>query len=590
MLFLYLTAWLVLASPSLGQDWTTSFEKSGGVRTPDYAETIAYCRRLADASPWVHYTTFGTSPQGRDLVLLVCDKDGHRTPEEVRRSTSNKAVVLIQAGIHAGEIDGKDAGLMLIRDIAIHKTRAALLDHVTILFMPIFNVDGHERTSPYNRANQKGPVETGWRTTARGLNLNRDYLKADAPEMQDWLRLYTRWLPEFLVDCHVTDGADYQYVVTYAMENLGSMDAELTQWINGRFLGPLTDRMAAAGQPIIRYNSYRAHNEPTSGIVCWASPPRFSTGYAAIQNRPAILIETHMFKDYKTRVEGTYVTLVHTLEILNEEHERVRKLIRDADARTASPELRAAPFPLSFRSTPDSVMIDFLGYEYEVVESDLTGGKWHRFSDRPVTMHIPMFNRLEADVVVTLPEAYVVPAEWKDVIDRLALHGVKMERLRSDCDIDVVSWRIDEPQWPDSPHEGRFPVTFKSREITEKRTYPAGSAVVDMNQRAARVAAHALEPDGPDSFLRWGFFDSIFEQKEYIEPYVLEELARRMLAEDPGLRRKLDELKASDQEFARSPERIRHWLYQHSPYWDDRIGVYPVGKIVDRQLLKQLPR
>ena len=575
-----------IAAPARTEDWRTYYEKSGFLETPRYEETVRYCRRLAQASPWIEYTTFGTSPRGRDLALLIVDRNGNFTAEKVRKT--DNVVFLIQAGIHAGEIDGKDAGLMLIRDIAIDKKLSSLLDEVTILFMPIFNVDGHERFGPYGRANQNGPKEMGWRTTAVNLNLNRDYLKADAAEMQAWLRLYNEWLPEFFADCHVTDGADYQYVVTYAVELFGNMDERLTAWAREKYVNPLGEKMDKSGFPIIRYNTYRSHHEPQSGLVCWASPPRFSTGYAAQQNRPAILIETHVLKDYKTRVTATYEVLKHTLEILNQEHASLKTAVLEADRRTASPDFRAGPFPLTFRSAGDSVLIDFLGYDCDVVDSDVTGGKWHRFGRNPVTMQIPYFNHLTPDLTAELPEAYILPPKWTEVIKRLKLHGVELKYLGHERVVPVRSYRFTDPKWASQPYEGRFTVDFTPQNITEARVYPKGSVVVDMNQRTARVVAQALEPRGQDSFVFWGFFNTIFERKEYIESYIIEDLARKMLATDEELKREFEEKKASDPEFMGNPWRVRNWFYQKTPYWDNNIGFYPVGKIVDRGTLAEV--
>jgi hypothetical protein len=584
------TALLVLAllTATHGDDWTTLYEQSNCKRTPTYEQTVDYCRRLADASPWVSYTTFGTTPRGRDLPLVIVDKRGHFTASQVRKT--DNVVFLVQACIHAGECDGKDAGMMLIRDIAIRKELEALLDHVTLLFIPIFNVDGHERFGPYNRANQNGPEDMGWRTTAANLNLNRDYLKADAPEMRAWLELYNEWLPEFFADCHVTDGADYQYVVTYAMENLGGMDEGVTDWLNGQLLPSLKSTMESAGFPMIRYNTYRVRHEPKSGIVCWASPPRFSTGYAAIQNRPSILVETHMLKDYKTRVTGTYEILVASLKALNAEHGTLKKLVREADERTAAPAFREQPLALAYRSTGDSVMIDFLGYEYHVEKSDVTGGKWYRYSDRPETFHIPFYNVLEPAVSVGLPEAYIIPPEWTEVIERLPLHGIRFTRLKESWTLPVNSYQLTEPEWRTGPYEGRFTVSYQIRPITDVRTYPPGSVVVDMNQRSARVIAHLLEPAGGDSFVKWGFFNAIFEQKEYVESYMIEAYARAMLEQDENLRREFEEKKASDPEFAGDPREIRQWFYRRTPFWDDHIGRYPVGLIPQRAFLESMPR
>jgi murein tripeptide amidase MpaA len=207
--FLFAASTLLAAGPAPSADLTTEFERSGGTRTDSYAETVALCRRLDRASARIHFESFGTSGEGRPLPVLIVDGNGDTNPDRVRRS--RKAVVMVQAGIHAGEIDGKDAGLMLIRQIAVEGTLRDLLDHVTLVFIPILNVDGHERSSPFNRANQNGPENMGFRVNATNLNLNRDYLKAETPEIRAWLQLFNRWQPDLFIDCHVTDGADYQY-------------------------------------------------------------------------------------------------------------------------------------------------------------------------------------------------------------------------------------------------------------------------------------------------------------------------------------------------------------------------------------------
>jgi hypothetical protein len=566
-------------------EWRTDFENSNYMRTPTYAQTIEYCERLAAASPWIHFTSFGASSRGRQLPLLVIDRNGNFTPEAVRRS--GNAVFLIQAGIHSGEIDGKDAGLMLARDIAVTRERASLVDHVTVLFIPIFNVDGHERSGPFNRPNQNGPVDMGWRTNAANLNLNRDYLKADTPEVRAWLSLFCAWLPEFFADCHVTDGANYQYVVTYALELDGNMDESLSRWTADRYLAPVETRMEASGFPIIRYQWYRRGNDPKSGIVGWAAPPRFSEGYTALQNRPGLLIETHSLKDYKTRVMGTYAMLAHTLEILGQEHETLRRLVADADRRTTTPGFRSQPYPLTFAMDEgDSVMVDFLGYEYTVETSDLTGGEWYRYTDRPVEFRIPYFKQQKVAASARLPEAYIIPPEWEDLIERLELHGVAVARTRADATIPVERYRFRDPVWAQAPFEGRHTVTFTQETFAETLTFPAGSAVVDMNQRAARVAAHALEPAGPDSFVLWGFFDAIFEQKEYIESYVIEELARRMLAGDTGLRAEFDAWRADHPDADTAT--VRDWFYLRSPYRDPARNVYPVGRILERAVVSRI--
>ncbi|MBP2680965.1 MAG: Zinc carboxypeptidase [Candidatus Krumholzibacteriota bacterium] len=569
------------------RDWRTDCEKSGMKATPRYDETIAYCKRLDKASQWIRYTTFGKSPQGRDLPLVIASKRGVFAAWEAERARQNgDVVVLIQAGIHSGEIEGKDAGLMLLRDIAIDKK----YHHVTVLFIPIFNVDGHERFGPYNRINQNGPEEMGWRTTANGLNLNRDFLKVDAEETRAWVNLFNQWKPDFFIDSHTTDGADYQYAVTYIVDILGNMVPSLTDWTRDVYLANITRTMEQAGYPMSPYVYLVEWPNPRSGMVTWVSTPRFAQGYASIQNRPGILIETHQRKDYAVRVSATYEAMKQTIELLDRERAGLRNAISTADAYTASAAFREKPFPLRFQlDRSDSVLIAFKGVSYDTLTSDLTGGKWYQFTGKPETFTIPFFNKQKITATASLPEAYIVPPEWTAVIQRLAIHGVEFRQLSAPATLEVRSYRFENYKWQEEPYEGRHPVKFEAKPVVETRTYPAGSVVVDMNQRASQVAAHILEPMGPDSYLQWGFFDAVFEQKEYTDADVIEKKGREMLARDESLRKELEAKKAADPEFAKHPGRIRNWLYQHSPYWDDRKDVYPVGMIVDRKLIDYLP-
>jgi hypothetical protein len=585
-----LAAVLVVPASAGDEDWETYFEKSGGKATPRHAETVEYCKRLDKASRWIRYTTFGVSPQGRDLPLLIASSEKVFSPDAAASARRDgHAVLLIQACIHAGESAGKDAGLMLLRDIAVTKEYPDLLDHVTVLFIPIFSVDGHERFGPYNRINQNGPEEMGWRTTARNLNLNRDFLKADASEMRDWIRLFNAWVPDFFIDCHTTNGSDYQYAITYIIDILGNMAPDLTDWTRDVFLAKVIEQTAEAGFPMSPYVMYMKWGDPTTGIRTWVSPPRFAQGYTSIRNRPGLLIEAHSRKDYSVRVRATYEVLKQSLEILNEESQGLLDVTRAADELTASPEFRQEPYPLQFAvDRSDSVMLDFQGIEYEVIDSDLSGGKWYEYSGEPTNVEVPFFSTQKPTVTADLPEAYIVPAEWGDVIERIALHDVEFVRLSEPVTLRMESYRFTSVEWQKQPYEGRHPVTCEIEPIVEERTFAAGSIVIDMNQPVARVVAHMLEPKGPDSFVSWGFFDGVFEQKEYADRDVLEKLAREMLANDDTLHEELEAAKAADEELAKNPRRILYWFYERSPYWDSRKNIYPVGKIADREVVERL--
>ena len=573
--------WMILLIFITGlsaQNLITDYEKSGYKKTPRYAETIEYCKKLAAASPFIRYTTFGVSPQGRDLPLLIVDKNARFTSSDVRKT--DNVVFMIQAGIHSGEIDGKDAGFTLLRDIISYKDFFKLIDHVTILFIPIFNVDGHERFSAYSRANQNGPEEMGWRVTAQNYNLNRDYLKVDATEMQAWLKLYNEWLPEFFADCHVTDGADYQYTITYKIDQHGLLDPELIQWVQNAYLPPLKKSMANDNFPLIEYVWFKESHKVESGMLTWAAPPRFSDGYTAIQNRPGLLIETHMFKDYKSRVDATYSILKHSLEILNQEFLNLRSKISAVDKKTARPEFRVKPLALTYKMSDRPEYIDFLGYEYDVIKSDLTGGDWFRYHPNKLkTYRVPFYNKMEPVIKVQLPDAYIVPVEWTDVIERIELHGIKYLTLKDEKDLLVSTYKFTNPKWSAESYEGHQTVKFELTPIEVSRTFFPGSIVIDMNQRTAKVIANILEPQAADSYVYWGFFNTIFERKEYVESYVMEERARMMLAGDPELMHEFETKMQNDSSFANNSSAILMWFYEKSPYWDEFKDVYPVGRI-----------
>lgn len=562
------------------QDWITPYEASGHTETPRYNETIAFFDRLNQFSPQVSMINLGVSPQGRDIPMYIVDKDGLSDPRLIRNK--GRLVVLIESCIHPGEPEGKDASMMLVRDIIVSKKNRNLLEKVSLLVIPIFNVDGHERFGAYNRINQNGPKEMGWRTTSTNLNLNRDFLKADAPEMQHWLRMYSQWLPDFFIDIHTTNGADYQYQLTYDVEKYGYLDSGLTRWLNDIYETRLNKGMNEAGYKIFPYVQFRKWHDPRSGLRKSAAPPMVSTGYAAAQNRPAVLVETHMLKDYKTRVNVVYEMLVQTLAIVNHQSETLKTLISMADKSTAAPNFRKEPMTVAYKtSMTDSIMVDFEGFEYSVKKSDLTGGDWFEYdATKPVTMKVPFFRKNATEKSVKLPSAYIIPVEWKEVIDKLALHGIAYRVLDKDSLMNVTVTHFREFAFRKEPNEGRHMVTVTGmEEQKQKRLYHSGSVIVPTDQRTARVIAFLLEPTASCSLVEFGFFNSIFEQKEYGESYVMEKLAREMLARDPQLKAEFDEKVRNNPQFTNNQWEILNWFYNRSDWHDINYLVYPVGKL-----------
>jgi hypothetical protein len=573
----------------MAADWTTPAERAKFHTTPSYAETRSYLQRLAEAAPdRIRLTRFGVSPQGRELMLVVAAKNGEFTPAAAH--ASGKPILLVQAGIHAGEIEGNDAGLMLLRDLSVGAKHAALLDRAILVYLPIFNVDGHENASPYHRINQRGPREMGFRSTAQRLNLNRDYTKADAPEMRDWLAMFDAWMPDLFMDIHTTDGADYAYDLTWYREEWGPLHPAVKRWQADAFDKAILPAFEKHGHLAAPYLELVDHRDITKGIANFGSGPRFSTGYVALRNRAAVLVETHMLKPYAVRVRATYDLIVATLAHLNRDGEGLRKAVAAADADTIARAADAqATLPIVFRTSTQSVPFTLKGYAFTQEASAISGDTWVRYHPRrPKTYVIPDFHDLVATESVHPPAAYLIPAEWPQIADKLRLHGLRVDKIEHPLSLRVERYRFAAPRWGEQPFEGRHMLReFAQNAETTEAAFAAGAYLVSLDQRAANVAVTLLEPRATDSLLRWGFFDAVFEQKEGADARVAEQLARDMLAKDPALRKAFDAKLAADPAFAASPEARLAFFYERSPWYAaQRIGEYPVVRLDTTALAK----
>lgn len=582
------------APAQAGADWRTPAEISGYRTTPTYAETVAYLERIAAAAPGrVRIENFGRSGEGRDLKIVIVSADGVFDPAAIH--ASGRAVLLVQNAIHAGEMDGKDACLALLRDMVITGSRASLLDHAVLVFIPVYNVDGHERRSPYNRINQNGPEEAGWRGNATNINLNRDYMKADAPETRAFLRMFHRWLPDFFIDNHVTDGADYQYDVTFQIDETPDVARETARWI--REITPLIEqRVNAAGHLAFPSQiNLNDDTDPSKGLAFSDDPPRFSTGQMILENRPGMLVEIHMLKDYRTRVTGTIEVLRAVLEVLNRDRERLIRLNAAADEearRLGAHALGNDRYPLAVGASGETTPVLFRGLHFTRALSEVSGAMWIRYSSEPWNATLPLSRGTVVTRSTTPPAAYIIPPQWTHVLEVLEAHEVRIDRTRSEWTGKVERYRCRGMEWQGPPFEGRHPVfagegagaspgQFGACVLAaETMTFPAGSAVIRLDQRLSKVAVHWLEPEAPDSALRWGLFDPVFEQREYGEGYVLERLAREELARDPTLKMEFERRVQSDPRFAASPEARLEFFYDRSPWGlANRVGEYPVGRL-----------
>jgi hypothetical protein len=489
--------------------------------------------------------------------------------------------MLVQGGIHAGEIDGKDAGFLALREVLENQAARGALEKQVLLFVPVFNVDGHERFGRWNRPNQRGPEETGWRTTAQNLNLNRDYLKADAPEMQALLRLVNEWDPIASIDLHVTDGAKFEHDVSIQVEPVYSGDPELA--VAGRaFRDAVIAELARQGSlPLPFYPSFVTRGDPSSGFADSVRPPRYSDGYFPLRNRFGMLVETHSWKDYPTRVRVTRNTIVAVLEQAAEHGAEWVALAHAADERAA--RLGGQAVPLSFAATAKARQIVFRGYEYTREPSDISSGVMTRYNEtRPQMWRVPLRDDVQPAIVATAPRGgYLVPAAYaRAVAEKLDIHGVE-HRLASAplAAADVETFRAVTAQFGPQPVEGRQTLTVTGQWQPERRDVGIGALYVPVAQAKARLVIAMFEPLAPDSLLAWGMFNAAFERKEYMEEYVAEDVAREQLAADPKLAEEFQRRLTEDRAFAESPAARLEFFHHRHPSWDERFNLYPVLRV-----------
>ena len=562
----------------------THYEQHGYSRTPRYAETVAYCKLLAANSSKVHYTTIGTSPQGREIPLLIVDKDGYTTVSQARKN--GRIIVLAEACIHAGEPDGKDAGLMFIRDMALFDEHPGLLEHVTFLFIPVLNVDGHEDFGEHYRINQNGPIEVGARFTAQRYNMNRDFVKADAPETRSLLKLYNEWMPEVFVDIHVTNGADFQYVSTYGSDRCGFLAQPILDWSINVFEKELCLRMEQDGFPIFPY--YDPVTNPAyavPGAIISDFAPLYSNGYAYANNRIGLLIENHIYKPYKDRVDASYLYLKNILKIAENHAESLKTLVAKTDAYVSSPEFRKDSLALAYQADMSNpTKIPFLAWKDTAVVSDLSGGVWRYYDyQSPVTVDYWLYQSYTGERKIKLPEAYIIPQEELQTIDLLDVHNIEYTRLPKDETLQVESYHFTKAEWARTPYEGRITLNTEYIPVKESITYRAGDVFVTTAQPKVQLIAHLLEPKSPTSLVYWGFYNNFVAvpNEFYVRLNYMEVKGRELLEKDPALKAAFEAKKLNDPAFAQDSNAILNFFMAKVR---EQVGLsvnrYPVGRIL----------
>lgn len=556
---------------------STIAEQSGFKKTGRYEEVIQLCNSFQKTYPKaVRCTNFGTTPEGRPMLAIVASRTGALTAKAAHQR--KLPVLLVQGGIHAGEIDGKDAGFLALREALENTAAKGALDAQVLVFVPVFNIDGHERFGRWNRPNQRGPEEMGWRTTAQNFNLNRDYLKADTPEMQAMLKLVNEWDPLATIDLHVTDGAKFEHDISIQVEPIHSGDETLRSTGIALRDAVIADLTKQGSMPLPFYMSFEEEDNPQSGFADGVSPPRFSTGYFPLRNRLCMLVETHSWKDYPTRVRITRNTVISVLQQIATHGAAWRKTVLKADLRAA--QLAGKSVPVTYRTTSKTKQIDFRGYAYIRTASDISGALMTRYDEtKPEIWHVNLRDEIVPDAIITAPlSGYIVPAAHASAVaEKLRQHGITFHVMQKAVDqVYVETFRATSINMSLRSIEGHQTSKLEGKWQTDQRSVTQGALFVPIAQVKARLVIAMFEPLAPDALVNWGWFNNSFEQKEYMEAYVAEEVAREQLAADPELKSVFEKKLATEPDFAKNPgARLAFFAQRHSS-WDERYLLYPV--------------
>src|SRR5690554_286052 len=546
-----------------------SFEKNPET-TATYQETMAFYQNLDQNYDQCKLLEYGNTDFGEPLRLLVLSKDKMFDPQAAK--ASGKLVLLINNGIHPGEPEGIDASMMLARDLL----KADLLPkNMVICIIPVYNVGGMNNRGR-SRANQNGPEAYGFRGNARNLDLNRDFIKTDSRNSRTFQEIFHTWDPDVFMDTHTSNGADYQYVMTLIDTQRDKLAAPLRE-LAGNITDSLYARMSDSGYPMVPYVSFRGRT-PESGIVSFLEGPRYSTGYAALHHTIGYMPETHMLKPYPDRVRSTYQLLMHFIAVSatkSEEISRTCQVICEAIRKQKE-------FVLSWElDTKRYDEIDFLGFESGTKPSEVSGmDRLFYDRDRPYTKTIRYYNRYKPGITVTAPTAYVIPQAWHEVIDLLHLNGVRTTRVEQDTLMTLDMYYIEEFQTARAPYEGHYNHSrVQVRSETQQIQVYQGDYLAYTDQYANRYLVEVLEPQAPDSFFNWNFFDSVLSRKEYFSAYVFEDEATQLLEDNPELRRAFEEAKAAYEQLRNNAQAQLNWIHSRSDYAEKTHMRYPIGRI-----------
>ena len=566
---------LALVGEAQVSNLKTIFELSEGKQTPTYPRIIDWWKKLDALTPQVRMETHGSTDAGFPLHLVVVSADGNTSWSGIRKS--NKRIILINNGIHPGEPDGIDASMLLARDIVTRKID--LPNNVVLAIIPVYNIGGALNRSKNFRVDQNGPDAFGSRGNAQNLDLNRDFIKCDSKEALSFVRLFREIDPDVFIDNHVSNGADYQHIMTLLTTQSDKLGGVMGDYLRAQFEPAIYARMKEKGYDLIPYvNSYG--DKPEGGWPLYWDGPRYSSGYAALWQCFSFVPETHMLKPYTERVQST-LALMQSFVAFTAQHSEEIRSVR-AEMRKQVKQQMELSIGWSVDKTRSTSYL-YKGYAGGYKASGVSGlDRLYYDRDKPFEQLVKVQDRYNSNRSIRKPAFYVIPQGWYRVVERLAANRINMQRLKQDTSITCEVYQILDYKSGTKPYEGHHPNTeVKLETVRLSLAFRKGDWLIPTGQIGDRFLMEVLEPQAEDSYFTWNFFDPILSQKEGYSAYAFEDMAATYLRSDTTLQRKLNERKKADPAFAESGRAQLDFIYRNSPWAEPSYMRYPVYRITN---------
>ncbi len=577
MRFLFLLI-LLFVSNTYAQKFQTVFEKSNGTKTSTYHEVLIFYSDLSQKYNEISLIEMGETDSGYPLQLVVFNFDGKIDLENIKKT--NKSTILINNGIHPGEPDGIDASMLLLRNIVQNDQLKEKYKNLIICVIPVYNIGGSLNRNSNSRVNQNGPKSYGFRGNARNFDLNRDFIKTDTKNARAFTEIF-HWIdPDIFIDNHVSNGADYQYTLTHLFTQHNKLGGKLGTFLNQKMMPEMEKSLKKKGFIMTPYVNV-FNRVPDSGFSQFFDTPRYSTGYTTLFQTLGFMVETHMLKPYKQRVEGTYEWMFSALDFLEKNGKTISKLRKESRKDFLSK--KTYPIQWEIDSSKTSKLL-FKGYEGEFIKSEITGLNRLKYNrSKPYTRPVTYYNSFKVKKEIEIPEAYIIPQGWWKVLDRLRNNQIEMIPLSKDTVISVEVMQIEDYKTRKGAYEGHY-AHFNTTVVksNKKVTFKKGDFLIPVKQNGIRYLLETLEPEAPDSFFNWNFFDTILQRKEGFSPYVFEDLAIEILNNNADLKSRFEMLKKEDKSFNNNWYEQLNFIYKNSKYQENAYLQYPVYRVIDQ--------